>query len=152
MAIHPQDPEAGRPTTPYEDVVAPSAAPASGPAQSSELAEPQADAEPQRGAEATDANPPSGRVKSTRASRAWVRIAPAIIALVVLIIFIFQNLRSTKVSFFTASGSIPLALALLLAGVLGALVVLFIGSVRIVQLRKVARRRGKRLQDASYSR
>jgi uncharacterized integral membrane protein len=50
---------------------------------------------------------------------------------------VFQNLRHTKVTFFTASGSVPLAVALLVAAALGGLLVLALGSIRIVQLRKV---------------
>ena len=48
-----------------------------------------------------------------------------------------ENLRSTKVTFLGFSGTLPLALALLAAAALGALLVLALGSVRIVQLRKV---------------
>jgi uncharacterized integral membrane protein len=58
-------------------------------------------------------------------------------------VFIFQNLQDVKVSFFAASGSLPLALALLFAAVLGALIVLTLGSVRIVQLRRAVKRRSR---------
>lgn len=81
------------------------------------------------------------RVPATRASRAWLRIVPALILLAVLLVFVFQNLHSVKVTFMTASGRFPLAVALLAAAALGALTVLVIGSVRIVQLRKLIRRR-----------
>lgn len=79
---------------------------------------------------------PSG-VVSTRTSRTWVKVLPGLVLLAVLLIFVFQNLRSTKISFFTASGAFPLALALVGAAALGALCVLALGSVRILQLRKV---------------
>jgi uncharacterized integral membrane protein len=79
-------------------------------------------------------------VPTTRASRAWMRIVPSLILLAIMLVFVFQNLRSTKVTFMTASGRFPLAVALLAAAALGALSVLAIGSVRIVQLRKVIRR------------
>ena len=68
-------------------------------------------------------------------------LVPALIFLVVLLVFIFQNLHNVKISFFTASGSFPLALALLLAAVGGALIVLCLGSIRILQLRRTVRRR-----------
>jgi uncharacterized integral membrane protein len=70
-------------------------------------------------------------------------LLPALIFLVVLLVFIFQNLHNVKISFFTASGSFPLALALLLAAVGGALIVLCLGSIRILQLRRTVRRRSR---------
>jgi uncharacterized integral membrane protein len=83
------------------------------------------------------ARPPG--IASTRTSRTWVKVLPGLVLLAVLLVFVFQNLRSTKVSFFTASGSLPLALALLAAAALGALSLLALGSVRILQLRKTIR-------------
>lgn len=76
----------------------------------------------------------------TRASRAWVKVLPALVLIAVLMMFVFQNMGSTKISFATASGAFPLALALIGAAVLGALSVLILGSVRILQLRKVVLR------------
>jgi uncharacterized integral membrane protein len=58
----------------------------------------------------------------------------ALVLLILMLVFIFQNLHNVKISFFTASGSFPLALALLLAAVAGAL---------IVQLRRTVRRRSR---------
>jgi uncharacterized integral membrane protein len=56
------------------------------------------------------------------------------------LLFIVLNLRATKVSFAIASGTVPLGVALLGAVALGALLVLAVGSVRIVQLRRLVRR------------
>jgi uncharacterized integral membrane protein len=67
------------------------------------------------------------------------------IALVIMIVFIFQNLRETTVTFLGFSGGAPLGLALVAAALLGGVVVFALGSVRIVQLRKLARSRGRRL-------
>lgn len=82
----------------------------------------------------------SGDVASTRAGRTWVKLVPALLLLAVLLLFVFQNLRSTTVSFATTSGRLPLALALLIAAALGGLLVFALGSVRIMQLRKTIRR------------
>lgn len=95
------------------------------------------------GGAAPVATPPPGGVPVTRAGRLWVALVPALIFLVVMLVFIFQNLHNVKISFFTASGSFPLALALLLAAVLGALIVLCLGSIRILQLRRTVRRRSR---------
>lgn len=79
-------------------------------------------------------------IPSTRVGRTWVRVLPALVLLAATLVFVLQNLRSAKVSFFTASGRFPLGLALLAAAALGALVVLALGSVRIVQLRHLVHR------------
>lgn len=72
-----------------------------------------------------------------------MKIVPVLVLLAVILLFVFQNLRSTKVSFATASGRLPLAVALLAAAALGGLLVFALGSVRIIQLRKVIRRSPK---------
>lgn len=86
--------------------------------------------------------PPTG-VPPSRAGRLWMGLLPALIFLILMLVFIFQNLHNVKISFFTASGSFPLALALLLAAVGGALIVLCLGSIRILQLRRTVRRRSR---------
>jgi len=73
---------------------------------------------------------------STRTSRAWIRLLPVMVVLVVILVFVFQNPKDVKVSLFTFSGTLPLSVALLGAVVLGALMVLALGSVRIFQLRR----------------
>lgn len=76
-------------------------------------------------------------IESTRASRAWTRILPALLLLTVILVFVFQNLDNTKITFLMFSGTVPAALALIVASALGGLFVLTIGSIRIIQLRKV---------------
>ena len=80
---------------------------------------------------------PGGAIASTRASRAWVGILPTLVLLAIILIFVFQNLGDTKITFVAWSGMVPLALALFVAAALGGLLVLALGSIRIVQLRKV---------------
>lgn len=83
--------------------------------------------------------------ESGRQSRhLWLGLIPAMLALVVMLVFIFQNLRETTVSFLGFSGGAPLGLALVAAALLGGVIVFGLGSVRIVQLRKLARARGRR--------
>lgn len=88
-------------------------------------------------------------VPASRAGRAWVALALGIIALVVIIVFIIENSKSTPVTFFGVSWRIPLGLDLLLAAVLGGLVAFLLGTVRIVQLRRVARHRPASPVEAS---
>jgi putative membrane protein len=89
-------------------------------------------------------------IPASRSSRAWMAVVPVLAVTALLLVFVLQNLRSAKVSFFTASGSLPLGLALLAAAALGGLVVFSLGSMRIVQLRK-ALRRPHRPRDHSQS-
>jgi uncharacterized integral membrane protein len=79
-------------------------------------------------------------IPSTRTSRTWMRVFPVLVLMAIILVFVFQNLHNVRVSIFTFSGSIPLAVALLVSVALGALVVLGLGSVRIMQLRKLVRR------------
>jgi len=74
----------------------------------------------------------------------WVALIPGMIALAVMLLFVFQNLQDTEVSFFGLAGTAPLGLALVAAALLGGLVVFGFGSVRIMQLRKAARTQNRR--------
>jgi uncharacterized integral membrane protein len=80
------------------------------------------------------------RIKRTRVSSVWVGAALFAVILLLLLIFILENSKTVSVSFFGASGHLPLGVALLLAAVLGVLLVVVPGTARIVQLRMTARR------------
>jgi uncharacterized integral membrane protein len=99
-------------------------------------------------AEESPTGPAAEGIGSTRASRAWFRVLPGLVVLAVILVFVFQNRKDVKVSFFNLSGRLPLSVALLGTAALGALVMLALGSVRILQLRRQlrqgARRRGER--------
>ncbi len=86
-------------------------------------------------------------IQSTRTSRALVRVLPALVVLAVILVFVFQNHKDVKVSFFTLSGTLPLSVALLGSAALGALLMLALGSVRILQLRRQVRRLSKGSDD-----
>jgi uncharacterized integral membrane protein len=85
--------------------------------------------------------------RHTRTSAAWVAITVAVLFGVALIDFIAQNTRDVRLEFFSASGKIPIAVALLAAALSGAVVVLAIGVGRVAQLRLTMRR--QRLRGAS---
>jgi uncharacterized integral membrane protein len=82
-------------------------------------------------------------VAPTRASGAWTALAVGMVLLVVVVVFIMENLQDVKVSFFGAHWRIPLAIDLLLAAVLGGAVVFSTGAVRLLQLRLQARRQAR---------
>ncbi len=103
-------------------------------------AKPSQDAEAPQGVAAGANVPGSGRVTRTRTGTAWLGLTTAVAALVVLVVFMLQNTRSVGVTFLWMHGSVPLALALLTAGVGAAVVAMVFGQARIGQLRRVARR------------
>jgi uncharacterized integral membrane protein len=116
-------------------------------AKSSELVEePDTLATPAAGVRSTPVGSSAGTtaaprraIRASRAGRTWVAIGPSLVVLAIILVFVFQNLHSVKVNFFTLSGRFPLAVALLGAIALGIVVVLALGSVRILQLRKAVR-------------
>jgi uncharacterized integral membrane protein len=85
-------------------------------------------------------SPPAGRAPRTRTGTAWLAVCTAAAALVVLIVFMLQNTSSVEVTFLWMHGDVPLALALLIAGVGVGILAMAIGGARIGQLRRVARR------------
>jgi len=96
----------------------------------------------------TESDATSEVIASTKTSRAWIRLLPVLVVLVVILVFVFQNPKDVKVSLFTISGTLPLSVALLGSVILGALMALALGSVRIFQLRKqVHRKRERREKD-----
>ncbi len=76
------------------------------------------------------------RAPRSRAGAVWVAICIAALVLVALIIFMLQNTQPVLVSFLGMQGTVPLALALLIAGVGVGIIALIIGTVRIAQLRR----------------
>jgi uncharacterized integral membrane protein len=83
-------------------------------------------------------NPPTtSRVQRTRIGVAWFGICAAALAFVALIIFILQNTRSVEITFLWMHGTLPLALALLIAGVGVTILAMVVGTARIIQMRRL---------------
>jgi uncharacterized integral membrane protein len=85
-------------------------------------------------------------VDSTKVSTVWVAVVGTLVVLVVVLVFILENLHSVRATFFGAHWQIPLGVDLLFAAVLGGLVVVMVGALRMLQLRREARRRGNRTE------
>jgi uncharacterized integral membrane protein len=85
----------------------------------------------------------SGRRRPTRISTLHTGLVIATVVLILLVIFLVQNARSVKISFFGANVHVSLAIALLIAALGGALIVGGVGAARIAQLR-----RGRRVRSA----
>lgn len=86
--------------------------------------------------------PPAGAdpLRRTRTGSIWVGVIIFALVLVLLLIFILQNTQAVRLSYFGAEGQIPLAVAMLLSAVAGALLTAIAGSLRIIQLRRNLRR------------
>jgi uncharacterized integral membrane protein len=82
-----------------------------------------------------DRNPPMRRLR-TRISAAYTALAIGAAILIVILVFILQNPRRAEITFLVFSASLPLGVALLFAALAGALVVLAVGTARILQLRR----------------
>ena len=78
--------------------------------------------------------------RSRRPSGFWTTVLALSVLLLLLAIFILQNTRRVQISFLGWDGHAPLADALLIAGVAGALVVASAGAFRILQLRRRVKR------------
>ncbi|MET0475325.1 MAG: lipopolysaccharide assembly protein LapA domain-containing protein [Mycobacterium sp.] len=87
--------------------------------------------------------PPENAVHFTRAAALWSALIVGFLVLIVLLIFIAQNTESGTFHFLGWSWSLPLGVALLAAAVLGGLVTTLAGVVRIVQLRRAAKKNYK---------
>jgi uncharacterized integral membrane protein len=79
--------------------------------------------------------------QATKTSRAWWALAAGLLVLLLVIVFMAQNGDKVDIHFLWMHGhKVALGLALLLAAVLGALAVVFLGAARMLQMRRQARR------------
>ena len=63
--------------------------------------------------------------------------------LIVVLVFVLQNLSAASTTFFSVKWTIPLGLDLLMAALFGGLIVFLLGGARMLQLRRLARRYGR---------
>lgn len=78
--------------------------------------------------------------RPTRIGAAWVALIVAAIVLIFLLIFIVQNSGPVQVRYFGFEGTMSLGVAMLFAAVAGALTAGLLGTVRILQMRKRAKK------------
>jgi uncharacterized integral membrane protein len=81
----------------------------------------------------------------TRISWAWATLFVGVALGIALVDFLAQNTHSVRIEFFSASGHVPVAVALLVAALAGAALVLIVGVARMGQLR-----RGLRSRDVTH--
>ncbi|MEV0028027.1 lipopolysaccharide assembly protein LapA domain-containing protein [Nocardia sp. NPDC050793] len=76
---------------------------------------------------------------SSRTGYAWVGLVVGTLIMIVLLIFILQNLETIQVSLFFWEFHLPIGVAVLLSVICGALVMALVGGMRILQLRRAAK-------------
>ena len=76
----------------------------------------------------------------TRAGALWGALIMGFLVLILLLIFIAQNTTDTPFQFFGWHWTLPLGVAILLAAVGGGLLTVAVGTARILQLRRAARK------------
>lgn len=84
--------------------------------------------------------PPDAAGKFTRAGALWTALAIGFLVLILLLVFILQNMDRAPVSLFGWSWSLPVGISLLLAAVAGGLLTFLVGTARILQLRRAAKK------------
>ncbi|MDV7085073.1 DUF1049 domain-containing protein [Rhodococcus sp. IEGM 248] len=99
---------------------------------------PHADTTP-AGAEHPDVARRKG-IKHTRVGATWTGLVIGIVVLVLLLVFILQNLDSVTLEMFAWEFTLPLGVTLLFAAIAGAVIMALAGGVRIIQIRRAANR------------
>ena len=76
-----------------------------------------------------------GRVKRTRAGTLYAAMAALAVVTALFVVFVLQNADSTQIRFLWMEGHVPVAAALLLAAVVGAVLMAVPATIRLSQLR-----------------
>jgi uncharacterized integral membrane protein len=79
-------------------------------------------------------------VRHTRTGSVWTGLVVGLLVLVLVIIFIVQNLHNARLTFLAWHFTLPLGIDLLASAVGGAIIVVAAGLARLAQLRLLARR------------
>jgi uncharacterized integral membrane protein len=90
---------------------------------------------------APSAGPTAPTVATTRTDFLWWAFGFSMLLLILVLVFVLQNLSSVSTTFFSVKWTIPLGLDLLLAALLGGVIAFLLGAARMLQLRRTARRR-----------
>jgi uncharacterized integral membrane protein len=78
--------------------------------------------------------------KFTRAGALWTSLIAGFLILILQLIFITQNMESSSFTFLGWHWSLPLGVAMLLAAIGGGLITVTVGTARIIQLRRAAKK------------
>ncbi|WP_188492165.1 LapA family protein [Williamsia phyllosphaerae] len=79
-------------------------------------------------------------VQHTRTKSAWVGVIVGAIILILLLVFIVQNLDSRSIQLFFWEVNLPQGVSLLIAAIAGALITAVVGGARMFQIRRAVRK------------
>ena len=82
-------------------------------------------------------------IRHTRTGATWTGLVIGTLVLVLLLVFILQNLDGVVLELFAWEFTVPLGVTLLFAAIAGAVIVALVGSIRILQIRRAATRQRK---------
>lgn len=82
-------------------------------------------------------------IKHTRTGATWSGLVVGLVVLLVLLVFILQNLDSVTLELFAWEFTVPLGVTLLFAAIAGAVIMALVGGMRILQIRRAANRQRK---------
>lgn len=82
-------------------------------------------------------------IRHTRTGATWTGLVIGTLVLVLLLVFILQNLDGVVLELFAWEFTVPLGVTLLLAAIAGAVIMALVGSIRILQIRRAASRQRK---------
>ncbi|MDN5859569.1 MAG: lipopolysaccharide assembly protein LapA domain-containing protein [Pseudonocardia sp.] len=85
-------------------------------------------------------------VERTRTGGLYAGLILSAIVLLILLVFILQNLDPVRINFLGFTGSLPAGVAMLMSAIAGLLLVAIPGGLRIWQLRRVARKAHRSLR------
>jgi uncharacterized integral membrane protein len=76
----------------------------------------------------------------TRAGALWSSLIAGFLILILLLVFITQNTTTTAFQFLGWHWTLPLGVAILLSAVVGGLITVAVGTARMLQLRRAAKK------------
>lgn len=91
---------------------------------------------PEKGSASAGGTTGRRKVRSSLAGSTWVALIIGALILVLLLVFILQNMDTVTLHMFAWQWNFPIGVGMLIAAVGGALVMASVGVVRIVQLRR----------------
>jgi uncharacterized integral membrane protein len=86
------------------------------------------------------AGQPQTSLGHTKAAATWTGLVIGVLVLILLLVFILQNLDKVGLKLFFWEFSLPLGVSLLMAAIAGALIMALAGGVRILQIRRLAKK------------
>jgi uncharacterized integral membrane protein len=78
--------------------------------------------------------------KFTRAGALWTALIVGFVVLILLLVFILQNGDPATIHMFGWAADLPQGVALLMAAIAGGLLTFLVGTARILQLRRAAKK------------